>query len=196
MQIPNYTGIFFSTKSSPNTYEWHACKEDAGRYLAQHNSAGVLLVCKTETYTEKHHGIFGTTWAVKHKSVKLSCAKLQKKMQEIAKAFHTRDVPQVSPVKSRTNVLRIDVPPRWRQNRITTHLLLTYVKRVIKPSAASDINHLQSAKRLIAYAKAQGLTIFNRQMSAILQERKNTYPYTSIRGIVEAGKYMDKHYEY
>lgn len=169
MQVPCYSGFYFSHKKNPQYgSEWYSCKEDAGRFISTHAKTAFLVY---------YNG----------KDLRKCKQKLEKRLVKVSEDLGVNGEISAKSITGQSHVLRITVPKEWFRHRVATHLLLTYIRRNIRGSYGQygDSYHLENAAKLIRYAQTIGLRKFNTQM-----KRMTGYP--RMRGVVEANNRMKR----
>ena len=169
---PYYGGFHFTHKKHPTqSTHWWSCKEDAGRLIAQ--------------YAKTRFWIF-----LGKKDLRKCRTKLQTRLRKVSTELGVEGLVEVKKHEYSKHVLCIIVPHEWLRHRVSTHLLLTYIRKQLRGFSpdiysGTDGSHLKSAAKLIRYAKTMGLRKFNTQMLRI-------YGYPVMRGIVEANNRMKR----
>lgn len=178
MYLPMYSRFSFAiAKNTTDRTVWHTCKEYAGRALGRRNPKKYVTITMWNGWRED-------IWP----SDESGCSPITQDIINDLRAYINargkelgikNDV-SITAIPGYAGCIHIKVPPDWCHNRITAHLLLTYIRHQIGNNSM-DISHLAAADKLITHAKKVKIDKFNEQMKAL-------NPFGYLRGIVNASQ--------
>ena len=167
MILPYYSGFMFSIARTPTSSTvWHNCKEYAGRALGGRNPKKYVTMTIW-------NGIKPGGYPADNQIISNKAEGLKNILNEMSMSYKSKDKFIVTSVEGQPGILQVKVPPAWCHNRITAHLLLTHIRKYLRPSLADlDIRHLDQAEVLLAYGKRVGMDKFNEEMHAMNRQRR------------------------
>lgn len=166
MRAPVYPAFYFSTYDTPESSQWHTCKEIFGYYIKRDNVNKDIV---------KFHISKG-----RHISIRNHVTLLK---QYIDNRLKEAGLSYVINVESQTeDSITFTIPKVLSEDRVTPHLIATYVRLYFNYDV-KDSQHLKDSKLILKYIKSIGIKRFSRIMNKTSKRR-------DLCGIVSANKYL------